>query len=306
MRVLSGKHVFSLIGVAALMGAALVAISSSTAAAAGVPCQVTYSSGTVNVAIADNSTISSDINVPEDGLVVSDVDVTVNLHHTFTQDLYLSIFSYTDAVGLRAVDQLFNREVSNQPNDNMLGTVFNDEATTEIARGNAPYTGAFRPTRPLSQLDGLSGGFYRLVVRDAATGDSGTLNDWSVTLRYKSCDFDSDGVEDHGDACLQISAHTATGCPLTSRSLTAKYKHGKFRGALSSPVAGCKSHRSVTIWKVRSGADKKIGTATSRSDGTYRLTRAKHAGKYYATSPRAAVTDVAECPAAKSTTFRIR
>jgi hypothetical protein len=62
----------------------------------------------------------------------------------------------------------------------------------------------------------------------------------------------------------------------------------------------------VTIWKVRSGVDKRVGTATSRSDGLYKLARAKRAGRYYATSPRVVVTDVAECPAVQSTTFRIR
>jgi hypothetical protein len=62
----------------------------------------------------------------------------------------------------------------------------------------------------------------------------------------------------------------------------------------------------VSIWKVRGGADKLVGTATTGGDGSYRLKRARHAGRYYATSPLVAVTDSAACPAVTSKTFKVR
>jgi subtilisin-like proprotein convertase family protein len=306
MHFISVRQVWRAVVVAALAFPAAVFVAAGSASAAGTPCQQTFSSGAVNIAINDNATIVADINVPEDGLVVSDADVSVNIHHAYVSDLQINILSLTDALGDRGGTRLFNRELSDEPNDNLLGTIFDDEASTEIARGNAPFTGRFRPTRPLSALDNVSGGFYRLVVADQAVGDTGVLNNWAITLSYKSCDFDSDGVEDHADQCLGVSAHTASGCPLTTRALTAKYKHGKFQGVMSSPVAGCKASQPVTVWKVRRGADKLVGSATTRSDGSYKLTHAKHAGRYYATSPRVAVTDQAECPAVTSSTFRIR
>jgi len=281
-----------------------VAVATGPAIAAGTPCQRTFSSGTVNMAIPDTSQIVSVIDVPEDGLVVTDVNVALDLHHTFDHDLNIFVYSYTDAVNERAGSELIDSRGGS--GDNMIGTVFDDEATIPISWGDAPFTGSFMPVDRLSALDGFSGGQYRLHVTDASPGDTGTLNDWSVTLTYASCDLDSDGVEDHVDSCLGISAHTATGCPVTTRAVTASYRLGRFKGSLSSPVTGCKAGRAVSIWRVRAGADKLVGTATTRSDGTYKLVRAKSLGKYYATSPLLAVTDVAECPAVQSATFRLR
>jgi subtilisin-like proprotein convertase family protein len=264
----------------------------------------TYSNET-DVPIPDHNRVASPaIDVDENGLVVSDVDVKLNVDHTFDGDLEIYLESFTDAEAFRGLNRLITRDGSSD--DNFTNTVLDDEASEPVSWQSAPFTGRFKPNQALSSHDGEIDGRYRLFLADDAPSDTGTLRDWSLTFRYQSCDFDSDGVEDHSDKCLGLSAHTATGCPLTTRAVTAKYKHHKFRGTMSSPVAGCKSHRSVTIWKVRSGADKKIGTATTRSDGTYRLTRARHVGKYYATSPRVAVTDVAECPAVQSAKFRIR
>ena len=75
---------------------------------------------------------------------------------------------------------------------------------------------------------------------------------------------------------------------------------------LASAKAACRTAKPVTIWKVRSGADRKVGTAVTRSDGTYRLPKARRLGRYYAITPMVAVTDVAQCSAATSAVFRIR
>lgn len=289
--------------VGAFAAAAWVTVVPTPAGAAGTPCQRTFSSGPVNSAIADNTTIVSVIDVPEDGLTVTDVNVTVDLHHTFDHDLTLFLYSYTDAVSQRAGSELFDQRGGS--GDNLIGTVFDDEATIPVSWGDAPFTGAFMPVDRLSALDGFAGGQYRLQVTDGSTGDTGTLNDWSVTLTYASCDLDSDGVEDHADSCLGLSAHTATGCPATTRTATLSYRNGRFKGALSSPVPSCAAGRAVSIWKARSGADKLVGAATTRADGTYKLVRAKLPGRYYATSSRVAVTDVAECPATTSPRFRL-
>jgi hypothetical protein len=306
MRVLSGKHVVRLLAVTALAGATLAIVDPGPATAAAVPCQKTYSNP-ADVPIPNGSfTSSPTIDVDEDGLIVTDVDVTLNIAHPEDSDLEVFLDSFTDVADLRQANRMVNRDGGF--GDNFTGTVLDDEAATPVSWSDAPFTGRFQPDRPLSVHDGDVGGFYRLVIQDddGFAGTAGTLLDWSLTFRYASCDFDSDGVEDHSDKCLGVTAHTTTGCPLTTRAVTAKYKQGKFRGTMSSPVAGCKSHRSVTLWKVRSGADKKIGIATTASDGTYKLTRAKHVGRYYATSPRVAVTGVAECPAVQSPNFRIR
>ena len=296
-------QVLRLVIAAALIGAGLAFIDIGPASAAAVPCQRTYSGGSQEIVGGGPPTIAK-INVPEGGPAVTDVDVSVDLHHAALADLAFEAKSFPDDESFVLSTTLYSGQ-RGMTGANLLGTVFDDEASVPISWGSAPYAGRFLPYRPLADIEGLPGGTYELLIANFGAV-TGTLDGWSVTLTYATCDFDQDGVEDHSDSCLQISAHTATGCPVTTRSLTAKYKAGKFKGALSSPVASCKAARSVTIWKVRSGADKRVGTATTRSDGVYKLTRAKHAGRYYATSPRVAVTDQAECPAATSPTFRIR
>lgn len=281
----------------------LAVVEAAPSSAAQVPCQRSYTH-TVAQAITDENTTSDVIDVPEDGLVVTRATVTANIHHTSDDDLIVGVQSMTDTFTGRAFVLLFDQYGGG--GDNLIGTTWADDAASPISWGDAPFTGRFKGVRPLAAMNGFSGGKYELDVSDMATGDTGTLDSWTLTLTYAGCDFDSDGVEDHADRCLGVSAHTASGCPLTTRALTAKYKHGKFQGVMSSPVAGCKASQPVTVWKVRRGADKLVGTATTRSDGSYKLTHAKHAGRYYATSPRVAVTDQAECPAVTSSTFRIR
>lgn len=289
---------------AALVAAGLVTVGSGPGSAAAVPCQRTYGGGALPIT-DDGAPTFAVVDVPEDGLVVTDVDVSLDIDYADPSDLHIEAQNWDDGeVTIRSNTLLFDREGGVTGAD-FVGTIFDDEATVPITWGDAPFTGRFMPRRPLAELEGLAGGKYVLLIAHSEPV-AGMLADWSFKLTYASCDFDSDGVEDHRDSCLGVDAHTATGCPLTSRSLTATYRLGKFKGALSSPVAGCKAHRSVTVWKVRSGADRKVGTATTRSDGSYRLTRAKRLGRYYATSPRVAVTGVAECPAVTSKTFRIR
>ena len=293
--------------VAVLAAFALVVYTPSGAGAetTTAPCQRTISSGAVDVPIPDESFAASVIDVPEDGLVVSDLDVRVDVHHTDPRDLDINLISFTDDAKIRVSNTLFHQDGGTNI-DNILGVVFDDDASTPISWADAPYTGRFRPTRPLAVHDGASGGRFQLLVTDEVPQDSGTLNDWSLIVTYRSCDFDGDRLEDHVDRCRDLTASTATGCPVTSRAVTAKYGHGKFRGALSSPVAGCEAGRAVSVFKVRRGADARVGIALTRADGSWRLAKAKKRGRYYATSVRVAVPDRAECPAVQSRTFRIR
>ena len=67
--------------------------------------------------------------------------------------------------------------------DNFTYTIFDDEASTAIASGAAPFSGSFRPTQSLSGLDGKSiTGTWTLEVRDTATTDTGSLLNWSLAL----------------------------------------------------------------------------------------------------------------------------
>jgi hypothetical protein len=187
------------------------------------------------------------------------------------------------------------------------GVTFDDEASGSMSGVQTSYSGHFRPVTPLSALDGLqTARTWELRVNNT---DVSTLNvTWTITVTYAGCtpDGDGDGVPDTTDSCPGTAASTASGCPLATRGLTAKYRLGKFKGTLSSSTPRCAAGRPVTIWKVRSGPDLRVGAATTASDGRYRLKRAKRVGRYYATSPRVVVPGVAECRAVTSATFRVR
>jgi hypothetical protein len=309
----AGRHAWRVFVAMAMAAAALVVGATGEARAGGVPCQRTFTNATAAAISPFTFTMmppdfiipmpvpgfgASAIDVP--GSTVADVDVTVNITHPSADLLGLSVQHGSTAIALK--------NLGGTSGANMTGTTFDDEGAQNIGSGAPPYSGRFRPVSALTAFDGsAAAGTWSLAVSNPVSPSPGTIDSWSVTITYAgSCDLDSDAVEDHADGCLGVSAHTATGCPLTTRSLSAKYKLGKFKGVLSSPVVGCQASRAVTIWKVRSGADKLVGTATTSSAGSYKLKRAKHLGRYYATSPRVAVTDVAECPAATSPTFRMR
>jgi len=108
--------------------------------------------------------------------VVSDVNVTLNITHTYDADLDIFLIGPN---GTR-VELTTDNGPSGQ---GFTNTVFDDEAATSITAGTAPYTGSFRPEGLLSSLDGIpANGTWTLEITDDANLDSGTLNSWSLTI----------------------------------------------------------------------------------------------------------------------------
>ncbi len=128
------------------------------------------------VTIPDTTTVYSYITVPS-GETITDVNVTIgSLSHTWDSDLRIWL---TSPGGTSIV--LFANYGGN--GDGLFGTVFDDEASTPIASGAAPFTGAFQPFQALSAFDGQnSGGIWTLTVADQVVGDSGILNAWSLQV----------------------------------------------------------------------------------------------------------------------------
>lgn len=89
-----------------------------------------------------------------------------------------------------------------------------------------------------------------------------------------------------------------------ARSLSFAYSNSPraFRGAITSSTTSCKSKQPVTIYRARSGADQKLGTVTSTSNGSYTLPRSARppAGSYYSTIARKTLPGIGVCLAAKS------
>lgn len=289
----------------ALAAATLVTLGAAPGEAASVPCQRTFTNATsvpispiIMIPVPLPPAIGASTVDITDG-PIADVDVTVHITHPSAESFTLTVQHGLTPVILKAA--------GGTAGANFAGTTFDDEAAQAIASGAPAYSGRYQPTQSLNAYDGSAASGTWTLTASSLSLSSGTIDSWSVVITYAgTCNYDGDAVEDHSDACIGLAGATASGCPLASRSLTARYRHGRFRGVLSSTVRACRAAKSVTIWKVRRGPDRKIGTKTTASDGTYKLRRARHRGRYYATSPRVVVRGVAECPAVRSRTFRIR
>lgn len=130
----------------------------------------------VTISASSATVVTSAINVTGLTGVLQDVDVKINIYHTWVSDLQITLIAPD---GTRV--QLFNRHGGSS--NNLLGTTFNDSAATSIASGAAPFTGSFRPTQALSALNGKNAnGVWRLEVRDNVRQDGGRIDSWTLSL----------------------------------------------------------------------------------------------------------------------------
>jgi subtilisin-like proprotein convertase family protein len=143
----------------------------------GVNVQPTYGATDLPKPITDLTSTLSTISVPDNETVL-DVEVTLDLTHTYDGDLDIFL------MGPNAVEIALSQD-NGGSGDDYAGTIFDDEAAVDITAGTAPFTGRFRPQTPLSTFDGLNAaGDWRLRVYDDAGQDTGTLLSWSLTLTY--------------------------------------------------------------------------------------------------------------------------
>ncbi len=137
----------------------------------------THASASPPVSIPDNVPTGAvmTLAVP-DNAVLSDVNIDLSITHSFDGDLVLSLIGPDNTAVI-----LSNRRGSG--GDNFTNTVFDDQATTPIASGTAPFTGSFRPDQPLSGFEGKNTqGTWTLKVVDAAGVDTGTIDRFQLTF----------------------------------------------------------------------------------------------------------------------------
>ncbi len=154
-----------------------------------------YSSTDTPTNITDLNTIQSTITIPDDGDII-DLDLQLDIEHTWIQDLTTTLTSPSGAVFT-----LFAR-IGAANDANFEDTYFDDGAATAIADGTAPYAGTFRPTDSFGPLNSTAvAGDWVLSISDAANQDEGVLTGWSlfVTLPASNTDLVS-VVDSDGDA----------------------------------------------------------------------------------------------------------
>jgi serine protease len=135
----------------------------------------TFASTDVGQTIWDFDRVASAITVTQD-IAISDLNVTVNVSHTYDSDLRMWLVGPDGTVV-----PLVNRRGGS--GDNFTNTTFDDEAGQGVWQGVAPFAGSYRPEGALSAFDGKSArGTWYLVVEDNALFDTGRLNGWSLSF----------------------------------------------------------------------------------------------------------------------------
>ena len=150
---------------------------------------VVYNASSLPQTIGSLSTVNSTINVSDALGKITDINVQLDI-----------TFPY--AVAIRAVlyspegKRVTLVENSQSWDSNFTNTIFDDEASTSITTGSAPFSGSYKPDSALSLMDGeFANGAWRLEVENIASGYTGTLNSWSITFSYQepSATSSSDG-----------------------------------------------------------------------------------------------------------------
>ncbi len=165
------------------------------------------------ISTTGTSTITASIDIIND-LPIADMNVTIDLKHTFLADLEIDLISPS---GTRVT--LVSNSCGASEN---INATFDDDANSFICGTNPAIQGTVKPLGSLSAFNGESSfGQWTLEVRDVAPSDGGFLNTFSIdfcvegTLRI---DDDNDGVFDDGDdLCLGTPPGTLVdlnGCPV--------------------------------------------------------------------------------------------
>jgi serine protease len=107
---------------------------------------------------------------------IADVDVQVNILHPKVDELHVYLVGPSGVVVILSAYR--------GDGANFLGTIFDDEATVDIAAGHAPFVGSYRPETSLDLLDGTDAyGTWMLFIEDWSYGNAGQLLDWSLIIK---------------------------------------------------------------------------------------------------------------------------
>jgi len=132
---------------------------------------------------------------------ITDVDVVLNVNHSYIGDLKVSLTSPEGVVVVLV-------QASDDDGSNFVQTVFDDNSPLRLLNSNAPYTGAFKPDEVLSAFNSkMSLGDWTLKIVDTADEDTGSLISWGLSISgisVNEADLDNDGVLNDNDNCPLI------------------------------------------------------------------------------------------------------
>jgi subtilisin-like proprotein convertase family protein len=153
----------------------------------------TFEKTNLNLTIPDLGTVSDTVRIATDdpAFALADINVTIDtIIHPNVSDLEITLSH--DGI----LDTLIYQVGGT--GDHFIRTTLDDSATTPIASGAAPFTGRFRPSRPLSVFNSAEhSGLWILRVYDRATGNTGVLRAWRMELQFLQS---VSGIVQQGDA----------------------------------------------------------------------------------------------------------
>lgn len=144
------------------------------------------------------ATISSSVTILQD-LPVSDVNLALEIDHTFLEDLIINLISPS---GTKVA--LVSKSCGSSNN---INAIFDDEGSEISCSGDPAISGTVRPLVALASFNGESAlGTWTLEIEDTATSDGGQLKAFTLEVCVEGTfrpDEDEDGVFDDGDdLCL--------------------------------------------------------------------------------------------------------
>ena len=201
----------------------------------------TTHSRTQTLAIPDDNAggVQSTLFVPISGRI-KDLNVRINgIDHSFVGDLKVELTSPDNSTTVRLIEHVGG---PNNGGDDLVDTVFDDEAATTIGAGSsaAPYTGSFRPQADqLARFDGKEQqGTWKLRVSDRFENDTGSLLGWGLTIRTAQCDPDVNAP----DTQIQAAPASLAGSHSASFAFTASTTGTQFQCRLDgSDFSACTS-----------------------------------------------------------------
>lgn len=227
-----------------------------------------------------------------DTALVYDVDVVVSLTHSCVGDLTMWLqWVDTTRIPLIAADP-------HQTGDNVTQCVFDDDAQFPFSAAEPPYTGTWRPSQPLSAVDGDSISIIRnniryrthwLYVYDGAARDEGVLSQFAYrlfvpyallrgTVTDASSGLPLDGVAVHfHNSRRDLDTLTAAGghyrfpmIPIPSSVGTARFEREGYETLtrIVNPASGQPTELDVQLSPIVS-AGETISPFEFRFDGCY-------------------------------------
>ena len=162
-----------------------------------ISCGDYTNNSTYYISNSGSSTTVSNLNIVDNG-ILNDITVTLDISHTWLEDLTISLISPSGTVITLLSQQCGER-------DNIAAS-FNDSGSIVTCSASVPtLSGTIKPQQQLQALNGEPiKGIWKLKVDDANDEDGGSINSFKIDLCINGdfdLDTDKDGVLDSEDNC---------------------------------------------------------------------------------------------------------